>query len=56
MKTAGLEFAEIEEADFILARGMFTMHDSEDILFREGVGAGRRREGRMCVRGVASRQ
>jgi HAD superfamily hydrolase (TIGR01459 family) len=36
VKTAGLEFAEIEEADFILARGMFTMHDSEDVLFREG--------------------
>ena len=36
VKTAGLEFAEIEDADFILARGMFTMHDSEDVLFREG--------------------
>jgi ribonucleotide monophosphatase NagD (HAD superfamily) len=36
VKSAGLEFAEIEEADFILARGMFTMHDSEDVLFREG--------------------
>jgi ribonucleotide monophosphatase NagD (HAD superfamily) len=36
VKSAGLEFAEIEEADFILARGMFTMHDSTDVLFREG--------------------
>ena len=34
--TAGLEFATIEEADFILARGMFTMHDNEDVLFRDG--------------------
>jgi len=36
VKSAGLEFAEIEEADFILARGMFTMHDCTDVLFREG--------------------
>ena len=34
--SAGLEFATIEEADFILARGMFTMHDNEDVLYREG--------------------
>lgn len=39
IKACGLEFAEIEEADFILARGMFTMHDSEDVLKRSGDGA-----------------
>lgn len=36
VKSAGLEFAEIEDADFILARGMFTMQDSEEVLYREG--------------------
>jgi len=36
IESAGLKFAEIEDADFILARGMFTMHDSEDVLYREG--------------------
>uniref|UniRef100_A0A7S0EEY8 Uncharacterized protein n=1 Tax=Hanusia phi TaxID=3032 RepID=A0A7S0EEY8_9CRYP len=36
VKSAGLEFADVEEADFILARGLFTMQGSSDVLHREG--------------------
>lgn len=36
VKSLGLEFAEVQNADFVLARGMFTMQDSEDIMKRTG--------------------
>uniref|UniRef100_A0A7S4P2V8 Uncharacterized protein n=1 Tax=Guillardia theta TaxID=55529 RepID=A0A7S4P2V8_GUITH len=34
--SAGLEFADIEDADFVLARGLFTMHGLSEVLQREG--------------------
>jgi len=34
--SAGLEFCEVQDAEWILARGMFTMHDDIDVLKREG--------------------
>jgi ribonucleotide monophosphatase NagD (HAD superfamily) len=34
--SAGLEFCEVHDAEWILARGMFTMHDDIDVLKREG--------------------
>jgi len=36
LRGCGLELALVENADFVLARGMFTMQDDEDLMKRSG--------------------